>query len=313
MSEDGFHPRPSWDGTPTDRDRDRDRDSDVGHGHALNGNGNSNGNGNGNGNGSGNGAGSTNGRMPHYAPSSESLHQQHHPTLQLFDEHSHGHTHTHTHAPPTPTKKSTSPHRRSSVESATRPSFASGSGSGTRWADGIGAAGPMAGIGAGVGAGAGAGAGGMAMAMGAQSELGHGYAPPRMSLESEVDGMGDDGEPGPASATDMATLVEPSFDENILRALCETDVSDLFLSGLLGRVRLGVVFADFMLGWGSLGRAVRVRDTQCGVPLLLDRIKQSIASCKVSGRFLCPASRCAPKWTWLLRACMMPYRKLQHS
>ncbi|KAI0793754.1 GTPase activating protein [Fomes fomentarius] len=50
-----------------------------------------------------------------------------------------------------------------------------------------------------------------------------------------------------ASATDMATLVEPSFDENILRTLCETD---------------------------------------CGVPLLLDRIKQSTVSCREAAAFL---------------------------
>ncbi|KAI0642328.1 GTPase activating protein [Trametes meyenii] len=45
----------------------------------------------------------------------------------------------------------------------------------------------------------------------------------------------------------MATLVEPSFDENILRALCETD---------------------------------------CGVPLLMDRIKQSMVSCREAAAFL---------------------------
>ncbi|KAI0675918.1 GTPase activating protein [Trametes maxima] len=45
----------------------------------------------------------------------------------------------------------------------------------------------------------------------------------------------------------MATLVEPSFDENILRALCETD---------------------------------------CGVPLLMDRIKQSMVSCREAATFL---------------------------
>ena len=59
-----------------------------------------------------------------------------------------------------------------------------------------------------------------------QSELGHGLAPgaaPRASMESEsVRSGGDD---TAASVTDMATLVEPSFDENILRTLCETDVS----------------------------------------------------------------------------------------
>ncbi|KAI0730966.1 GTPase activating protein [Earliella scabrosa] len=81
-----------------------------------------------------------------------------------------------------------------------------------------------------------------------QSELGHGLAPgaaPRASMESEsVRSGGDD---TAASVTDMATLVEPSFDENILRTLCETD---------------------------------------CGVPLLLDRIKQSTVSCREAAVFL---------------------------
>lgn len=245
MSEEGFPPRPSWDGTSTDRDRDPDV--------ARNANGNSS------------GAGGTNGRMPHYAPSSESLH--HHPTQQLFDEHNHGHTHAGSVAPPTPTKQSTSPHPRESVESATRPSFASGSGAGSgagRWADGMGA-GPMAGIGTSAGA-SGGGMATMAMAVGTQSELGHGYAPPRLSIDSELEGMGsgDDGERGPASATDMATLVEPSFDENILRALCETDVSNSFLVWL--DVRTGVVFADFMLD-GARSVMLCARDTPSAVCL----------------------------------------------
>nr|VWO96468.1 Uncharacterized protein [Ganoderma boninense] len=194
MSEDGFHPRPSWDGTV-----DHDHDSDVGHGPAPTRNGNG-----------------TNGRMPHYIPSSESLRHQVHLTQHIFDEENG--------APPTPTKKSssTSPPRRSSAESVPLASAsASGSGSG-RWAD----AGPMAGIGA-------AGGVGMGMAMGVQSELGHGYAPPRASIESERAGMSggedDDRDTTAASATDMATLVEPSFDENILRALCETDEAAAFL------------------------------------------------------------------------------------
>ena len=75
-----------------------------------------------------------------------------------------------------------------------------------------------------------------------QSELGHGLAPgeaPRVSVDSE--GVRSEGETA-ASATDMATLVEPSFDENILRTLCATD---------------------------------------CGTQLLLDRIKQSTVSCRV--------------------------------
>ena len=55
----------------------------------------------------------------------------------------------------------------------------------------------------------------------AASDLGHGL--PRASVESEGASVGD-GETA-ASATDMATLVETSFDENILRSLCDTDVS----------------------------------------------------------------------------------------
>ena len=223
MSEDGFHPRPSWDGSV-----DRERDSDAGHGPAVPSR-------NGIGNGNGGGAGSTNGhgRMPHYVPSSESLNHQPHPTQQMFDEHSG--------APPTPTKKSTSPPRRSSIENTPLASgFGSGAGAGAgmgRWAE----AGPMAGIGSAGGVGMGMG---MAAAMGAQSELGHGYAPPRGSIDSErgggsgVGGDDDDDRETAASAAEMATLVEPSFDENILRALCETDVSASFLSGLAGRASL---------------------------------------------------------------------------
>ena len=148
------------------------------------------------------GAGGVYPRLPqtvqHYIPSSESLDRQ--SNLGLDGG-----------APPTPTKaKSVSPHRRSSAESATRPPFVGGSGSGS-------------------GSGSGQGARWRDSAMpgaATQSELGHGYAPgaaPRVSMESEsVRSM--DGETA-ASAADMATLVEPSFDENILRTLCETDVS----------------------------------------------------------------------------------------
>ncbi|KAF8892131.1 Rho GTPase activation protein [Infundibulicybe gibba] len=49
-----------------------------------------------------------------------------------------------------------------------------------------------------------------------------------------------------AATSDIASLVEPSFDEHILRALCELD---------------------------------------CGVPLLLDRIKQSMVSCREASTF----------------------------
>lgn len=145
------------------------------------------------------GAGGVYPRMPqtlqHYVPSSESL-----------DRHSNS---GHNGAPQTPTKaKSVSPHRRSSTESATRQPFAGGSGSGS-------------------GSGHGTRRRDSAMpGAGTQSELGHGFAPgitPRVSMESgSVRSM--DGDTA-ASTTDMVTLVEPSFDENILRTLCETDVS----------------------------------------------------------------------------------------
>ncbi|KAJ8487154.1 hypothetical protein ONZ51_g4392 [Trametes cubensis] len=87
---------------------------------------------------------------------------------------------------------------------------------------------------------------------GGLSDLGHGHGLPRVSVEESVDSHGrshsrEDGLDGAASAAEMATLVEPSFDENILRALCETD---------------------------------------CGVPLLLDRIKQSMVSCREAAAFL---------------------------
>jgi len=59
------------------------------------------------------------------------------------------------------------------------------------------------------------------------------------------------------------SLVEPSFDENVLRALCELDVSVL--------CRLLFNLFEFTFSF-----------TKCGVPLLLDRIKQSMVSCKVS-------------------------------
>lgn len=135
--------------------------------------------------------------VQHYVPSTESL----------------DHLGPNGGAPPTPTKskaKSPSPHRRSSTESASRPQLAnagSGSNSGGRWRD---SAMPGAAT---------------------QSELGHGYAgaPPRVSIESEGAASAamsaGDGETAAASATDMATLVETSFDENILRSLCDTDVS----------------------------------------------------------------------------------------
>lgn len=63
--------------------------------------------------------------------------------------------------------------------------------------------------------------------------------------------------------SETVTLLEPTFDENVLRALCELDVSfsDIYLSLSPGNSSL--------------------YSLQCGVPLLLDRIKQSMVSCRV--------------------------------
>lgn len=61
--------------------------------------------------------------------------------------------------------------------------------------------------------------------------------------------------------SDMASLVEPSFDENVLRALCDLDVC----------------FCPIVISLSSTAFLI-----QCGVPLLLDRIKQSMVSCRVS-------------------------------
>ncbi|EPT01218.1 hypothetical protein FOMPIDRAFT_1145269 [Fomitopsis schrenkii] len=77
--------------------------------------------------------------------------------------------------------------------------------------------------------------------------------PPRSSTESptrfSTQRWRDSTLPAPAAEVadvDGATLVEPSFDENVLRALCDLD---------------------------------------CGVPLLLDRIKQSLVSCREAAAF----------------------------
>ena len=56
------------------------------------------------------------------------------------------------------------------------------------------------------------------------------------------------------------SLVEPTFDENVLRALCELDVSIKRNDGILCLILLFI---------------------KCGVPLVLDRIKQSMVSCRV--------------------------------
>ncbi|CDO68401.1 hypothetical protein BN946_scf184815.g48 [Trametes cinnabarina] len=153
-------------------------------------------------------------RMPqtHYVTSAESLDHHSHQSHQSHHSQGQGQGQYmyNDGAPPTPTKSTSPP--RSSVESAQRP--------GGRWRDST------------------------LPAAGAQSDLGHGL--PRVSVEESVV-SGEDGFDGAASAVEMATLVEPSFDENVLRALCETD---------------------------------------CGVPLLMDRIKQSMVSCREAAAFL---------------------------
>ena len=138
-------------------------------------------------------------RMPqtHYVTSAESLDhhsQQSHQSQSQSQSHNHSYAyHDHDGAPPTPTKSTSPP--RSSAESAHRPAG--------RWRDST-----------------------MPPGAGGMSDLGHGQGIPRVSVEESVDsrdGLVD----GAASAAEMATLVEPSFDENILRALCETDVSPI--------------------------------------------------------------------------------------
>lgn len=64
---------------------------------------------------------------------------------------------------------------------------------------------------------------------------------------------------------DAPSLVDTGFDENILRALCDIDVAipSLLLNDTTHMCNL----------------------FQCGTPLLLDRIKQSTTSCRVSITF----------------------------
>lgn len=150
----------------------------------------------------------------HYVTSAESLDQQSHQSHQSAQSQNPSQSHSQAGhgagggpgyaynggAPPTPTKSTSPP--RSSAESAQRPG-------GPRWRDSV-QAGPT-------------------------SDLGHGHGPgtgaalPRVSVEESVESSGGGGGDldSAASAAEMATLVEPSFDENILRALCETDVSGL--------------------------------------------------------------------------------------
>ena len=76
----------------------------------------------------------------------------------------------------------------------------------------------------------------------------------------------------PSSLSDrrenLPSLVEPSFDEHVLRALCELDVSDILF--LCFDILHKPFYSDFFIVF-----------CQCGVPLLLDRIKQSSVSCRV--------------------------------
>ena len=71
-------------------------------------------------------------------------------------------------------------------------------------------------------------------------------------------------DPTPVTQAESITVVEPTFDESVLRALCELDVR-VPLSNTFG-INLNIFLASI----------------QCGVPLLLDRIKQSMVSCRVS-------------------------------
>jgi Rho GTPase-activating protein RGD1 len=68
-----------------------------------------------------------------------------------------------------------------------------------------------------------------------------------------------------STQSDATTVVEPGFDESVLRALCDLDVSVM----------------PFRL-YTTLNQPPS--PIKCGVPLLLDRIKQSMISCRVSYR-----------------------------
>ena len=68
-----------------------------------------------------------------------------------------------------------------------------------------------------------------------------------------------------SAQSDSTTVVEPGFDESVLRALCDLDVS--------------VMCLGYMPHSTSPPSPIK-----CGVPLLLDRIKQSMISCRVGCR-----------------------------
>ncbi len=67
----------------------------------------------------------------------------------------------------------------------------------------------------------------------------------------------------PSAQSDSNTVVEPGFDESVLRALCDLDVSVMTTSSYNHTQPVSPLI-------------------KCGVPLLLDRIKQSMISCRVS-------------------------------
>lgn len=62
-------------------------------------------------------------------------------------------------------------------------------------------------------------------------------------------------------SVEQPSLVEPGFDESVLRQLCDLDVRSAQSPELVALI------SSFL---------------QCSVPLLLDRIKQSVVSCRVS-------------------------------
>lgn len=76
------------------------------------------------------------------------------------------------------------------------------------------------------------------------------------------------------SRTGGVDTVPTGFDEGALRALCDMDVRSPFLSA-----------AFLSCGVRTLGTDSRFEHLQCGTPLLLDRMKQSMTSCRVSPWF----------------------------
>jgi len=64
-------------------------------------------------------------------------------------------------------------------------------------------------------------------------------------------------------------VVPTEFDEGVLRALCDSDASSQITSLLSTPIEWSVLILS------------KVITIQCGMPLLLDRLKQSSASCRV--------------------------------